>query len=124
MLALCVWPFSAQTQITIGKRARLFMSAKKSLNSSLPVSGQNRVFTSSKSKRRRMRAPFAGAPSSPRNGPTVMHQRWRVSGGFSIGKTACRLDRKMLADRVTCWVYEMPNTRLKSFRKCPLNERT
>jgi hypothetical protein len=35
MLALCVWPFSAQTQITIGKRARLFMSAKKSLNSSL-----------------------------------------------------------------------------------------
>jgi hypothetical protein len=33
-----MWPFSAQTQITIGKRARLFMSAKKTLNSSLVLS--------------------------------------------------------------------------------------
>jgi hypothetical protein len=33
---LCV-AFSAQTQITIGKRPRLFVRAKKSLISSLPM---------------------------------------------------------------------------------------
>jgi hypothetical protein len=38
MLALCV-AFSAQTQITIGKRPRLFVRAKKSLISSLNTEG-------------------------------------------------------------------------------------